>query len=51
MKQIEFSVRTYIKITIKDLDITTTALIDIGSEATFFQQFLLQTWKNFHQTK
>ena len=44
MKQLHFPILTYIDRTIKDPDITTTALIDIGSKVTFFQDFLLQKW-------
>ena len=40
MKQLEFSVVTYIEATMKELDITTTVLIDTGSEVTFFLNFL-----------
>ena len=46
MKQLKISILTYIDVTIKELDITTTALIDIGSEATFFQDFLLPKWES-----
>lgn len=45
MKQLQISILTYIEITVKELDITTTALIDTGSEVTFFQNFLLPNWK------
>ena len=44
MKQLEIPILTYIDVTVKELDITTTALIDIGSEVTFFQDFLLPKW-------
>lgn len=33
------------EISVKELDITTTALIDTGSEVTFFQNFLLPIWE------
>lgn len=45
MKQLQILILTYIETTVKELDITTTALIDIGSEVTFFQNFLLLTWE------
>ena len=51
MKQLEFSVITYIEATVKDLDITTTALLDIGSEVTFFRDFLLPTWEKLPYDK
>jgi len=35
MKQLEFSIVTYIEATMKELDITTTVLIDTDSEVTF----------------
>jgi len=35
---------TYIEATAKELDITTTALIDTDSEVTFFHSFLFPTW-------
>ena len=44
MKQLEISILTYINITIKEIDITTTALIDTGFQLTFFQDFLLLKW-------
>ena len=44
MKQLEIPILTYIDVTAKELDITTTALIDTGSEVTFFQDFLLPKW-------
>ena len=46
MKQLEIPILTYIDVTAKELDITTTALIDTGSEVkvTFFQDFLLSKW-------
>ena len=51
MKQLEFSVLTYIEATVKDLDITTTALLDTGSEVTFFRGFLLPTWEKLPSDK
>jgi len=45
MKQLQFPVLTYSEATIKELDITTTVLIDIGSEVTFFRNFLLPQWE------
>ena len=39
MKQLENPILTYMDVTVKELDITTTALIDTGSEVTFFQDF------------
>ena len=45
MKQLHFSILKYIDITEKDLDTTTTSLIDTGLEVTFFQDFLLPKWK------
>ena len=44
MKQLEIHILTYIDVTVKELDITSTALIDTGSEVTFFQDFLLPKW-------
>jgi len=44
MKQLEIPILTYIDVTVKELDITTTALIDTGSQVTFFQDFLLPQW-------
>ena len=41
MKQLEIPILTYIDVTVKELDIKTTVLIDTGSEVTFFQDFLL----------
>jgi len=41
MKQQQFSVLTYIEATAKELDITTTALIDTSSEVIFCRNFLL----------
>ena len=41
MKELHFPILTYIDITVKDPDITSTALVDTGSEVTFFQDFLL----------
>ena len=37
MKHLEFPVLTYIEATVKDLDITTTTLLDTGSEVIFFE--------------
>ena len=51
MKQLEFSVLTYIETTVKDLDITTTALLDTGSEVTFLCDFLLPTWEKLPADK
>jgi len=51
MKELEFPILTYIEITTKDLDITIIALIDTGSEVTFFKKFLLQTQEKFSQNK
>ena len=51
MKQLEFPVLTYIEATVKDLDITTTALLDTGSEVTFFCDFLLPTWEKLPSDK
>ena len=45
MKQLHFPILTYVDVTVKELDITTTALIGTGSETTFFQDFLLPKWK------
>ena len=45
MKQLQFSILAYIDVRVKELDITTTALLDTGSEVTFFQNFLLPNWK------
>ena len=41
MEQLQFPILTYVEATVKDLDITTTALLDTGSEVTFFRDFLL----------
>ena len=40
MKELHIPILTYIDLTIRELDITTTTLIDAGSEVTFFQDFL-----------
>jgi len=45
MNQLQIPVLTYIEVTTKELDITTTALIDTGSKVTFFQNFLLPKWE------
>ena len=45
MKQLRFSVLTYIEATIKEPNITTTLLIDVGSQVTFFRKFLLSQWE------
>jgi len=47
MKQLHFSILIYIVVTVKDLDITTTILIDTRSKITFFQDFLLSNWEKF----
>ena len=44
MKQLEIPILTYIDVTVKELDITTTTLIDTGSEVIFFQDFSLPKW-------
>ena len=41
MKQLQFPILTYIEATLKELDITTTALIDTGPKVAFFHNFLL----------
>ena len=46
MNQLQIPILTYIEVTVKELDITTTALIDTGFEVTFFQNFLLPNWEN-----
>ena len=51
MKQLQFLILTYIEATAKELDITTTALIDTGSEVTFFRNFLLPTWEKLPSDK
>ena len=51
MKQLQFPVLTYVEATVKELDITTTALIDSGSEVTFFRNFLLPHWKKLPSDK
>ena len=50
MKELHFPILTCIDVNVKELDITTTTLIDIGSEVTFFQDFLLPklNGKNFN---
>ena len=45
MKQLHFPILQYIDITVKDLDTTTIALIDIGLEVPFSQDFLLSKWE------
>ena len=45
MKQLHFLILIYIDLTVKELDITTIALIDSGSEVTFFHDFLLPKWE------
>ena len=45
MKHPQFPILTYIDVTLKELNITTTALINTGSEVTFFQDFLLPKWE------
>jgi len=45
MKQLQFPILTYIEANIKELDITTTALINTGSKVTFFRDFLLPKWE------
>ena len=45
MKQLQIPILTYIETIVTELDITTTALIDTGSEVTFFQNLLLLNWK------
>lgn len=51
MKHLQFPILTYIDVTVKELDITTTALIDTGSELTFFQTFLLPKWAKLHSNR
>jgi len=51
MKQLQFSVLTYIEPTVKELDIRTTALIYTGSEVIFFRNFLLPHWENLPSDK
>ena len=51
MKQLQFPVLTHIEATTKELDITTTALIDTGSEVTFCRNFLLPTWQKLPSDK
>ena len=48
MKQLQFPILTYIDVTVKAFDITTTALIDTGYKITFFQDFYYQNGKNYH---
>ena len=45
MKELHIPILTYIDVTIKELDMTRTALIDAGLEGTFFQDFLLPNWE------
>ena len=45
MTQLHFPILTYIDVTVKESDVTTTALIDTISKVTFFQDFLLPKWK------
>jgi len=51
MKQLQFPVLTYVEATVKDLDITTTVLLDTGSEVTFFRDFLLPSWEKLPSDK
>ena len=51
MKQLQILILTYIKMTIKDLDVTTASLIDTGSEITFFQDFLVPKWEKLSSDK
>ena len=45
MKDLHTPILTYIDVIAKKLDITTTTLIDTGSEIILFQEFLLPKWK------
>ena len=45
MKQLHFPILTYIGVTVKESDITPTALINTGSEVTFLKDFLLLKWE------
>ena len=45
MKELHIHILTCLDVTAKDLDTTTTVLIDIVSEVTIFQNFLLPKWK------
>ena len=47
MKQLRFSVLTYIEATIKEPNITTTTLIDTGSKVTLFATSYCLDGKNF----
>ena len=40
MKELHIPILTYIDVTVKELDITTTALIDTGSEVFFSRLFI-----------
>jgi len=51
MKQLQFDILTYIKATTKEVDITTTTLLDTGSEITFCRKFLLPTWEKLSSDK
>ena len=48
MKEFHILIPKYIDVTVKDLDITTIALIDTGSEVAFFQDFYYENGKNSH---
>ena len=46
MKELHIPILPYIDVTVKDLDIKITALIDTGSEVTFLRTFYYQNGKN-----
>ena len=51
LREYHFPILRYIDVTVKELDITTTALINTDSKVAFFQDFLLPKWEKLSSNR